>query len=205
MKKIISTAMLAFVIIFGSCQKTETSPKQKYSLDEDTSVAEWTGYGQGIQHDGSFAVTGQDLEVVNGRLKSGSFRIPISSIKNFNLPPEVKDLLLNHLKSPDFFNMALHPEARFTISRVTPLQPGAANAIEGANHLVTGDFTLLGKTNQISFPAKITVSGESFLAEAILKLDRTKWGMTYGADPALGEHYIAPDVDLHLKLSGRKQ
>jgi hypothetical protein len=83
----------------------------------------------------------------------------------------------------------------------------AEDAIAGANYMVTGSFTLLDKTNAITFPAKIEVTSSSLNAEAIFTIftiDRTKWAMKYAADPALGEHPILPEVAIHLKLSGHK-
>ena len=80
----------------------------------------------------------------------------------------------------------------------------AEDAIAGANYIVTGSFTLLDKTNAITFPDKIEVTSSSLTAEAIFTIDRTKWAMKYAADPALGEHHILSEVAIHLKLSGHK-
>ena len=80
----------------------------------------------------------------------------------------------------------------------------AEDAIAGANYTVTESFTLLDKTNAITFPAKIEVTSSSLNAEAIFTIDHTKWAMKYAADPALGEHPILPEVAIHLKLSGHK-
>jgi polyisoprenoid-binding protein YceI len=192
----------SFLFLDG-CDKSESEVQANYVLN-DTSVAEWKGSSPAVFHEGDFAVTSQNLRVVNDKIKSGTFTIPIASIRNFDLPDEVKPILLNHLKSADFFNMALYPNASFTISRVTPYNGKAENAIAGANYTVTGNFTMLNKTNTISFPAKINISNGKLSAEANLTLDRTQWGMTYAADPALGEHHILPEVAIHLKLAGQK-
>jgi polyisoprenoid-binding protein YceI len=179
--------------------------RQNYALDAENSVAEWKGYTRNYHHDGSFSVASQDLEVVNGKVKGGTFVIPIISIKNFDLPDEVKPILLEHLKSADFFNMVLYPEATFTIKKVKDISNPAKGAVAGANSLVTGDFTMIGQTHEISFPAKIEFSGSDMTVEAAFQIDRTRWGMNYAADPALGDHHILPQVDLHLKLAGKRQ
>jgi len=221
MKKLFFTPLAICLLLLSSCEKNEdlldsanpskdttvadNKAKQIYSLNAETSVAEWKGEGPGAAHTGSFAVISQNIEVVNGKIKNGTFIIPIASIKNFDLPEEVKPVLLEHLKSPDFFNIILHPEATFTFGKVTPLTKPVAGAVAGANYQITGDFILLGKTHSISFPAKINFAGSTLAVEAILKIDRTQWGMNYAADPTLGEHHIYPEVDIHLKLSGQKQ
>jgi polyisoprenoid-binding protein YceI len=201
----LSVILFSFIILITGCEKAEHDVKNTYQLTAE-SVAEWMGAGHEVAHLGSFSVNSQKVQVVNGKIKSGTFTIPIASIQNFDLPAgEVRDMLLNHLKSPDFFNLALYPEAIFTITHVTPYNGKTADAIAGANYTVTGNFTMIGKTNPISFPAKINIANNKLQAEGTFKLDRTKWGMNYAADPALGEHHIFPEVAIHLKLSGTKQ
>ena len=202
---ILSITLFSLFVLLTGCEKAEHNPKSTYQLNPE-SVAEWRGAGHNVAHIGSFSVNSLNVQVVNDKIKSGTFNIPIASIQNFDLPAgEVRDMLLNHLKSPDFFNLALHPEATFTITNVTPYNGKTADAIAGANYTVTGNFTMIGKTNPISFPAKINIANNKLQAEGTFKLDRTKWGMNYAADPALGEHHIFPEVDIHLKLSGNKQ
>jgi polyisoprenoid-binding protein YceI len=203
MKTTFATALLAASLLAGGCKKDHDVKLNRYTL-EPASEVEWRGYKKDGQHHGAFSVTGQDLLVENGTLKSGSFTIPIASITNFDLPADMKPLLLEHLKSADFFNAALHPNASFAITKVSPLPGGKAGAVEGANYAVEGNFTLLDKTLPLTFPARITLTGGKLNAEAVLKIDRTKWGMTSYADPN-GPLYIYPEVDLHLKLSGTRE
>ena len=176
-----------------------------YSVDSEKSVVLWAGSSPRVTHDGSFAVVSQGLDVVEGKIQGGTFVIPIVSIKNFDLPKTVRPVLLKHLKSEDFFNVALHPEASFTITRVEPLEGTVAGAVEGANVMVTGNFTLIGNTHSLSFPARIDLTGDALAVEAKFSFDRTKWGMAYAADPALKNRHIYPEVAIHLKVFGSKQ
>jgi polyisoprenoid-binding protein YceI len=201
--KTLLLALLAVYSLFITNLNPDTK-KYSYALDTEKSVVEWHGAGPGASHQGSFGVISQGMEVADGTIKGGSFVIPIASIKNFDLPKAIKPVLLKHLKSSDFFNAALYPEATFTITRVEPLTYAAAGAVAGANVLVTGDFTMIGQTHSISFPANINLQGETLAVEATFKLDRTRWGMTYAADPALKNRHIYPEVDIHLKLAGIK-
>jgi polyisoprenoid-binding protein YceI len=201
-KSLFVIASVSAAFLLGSCKKNEEAQTNRYALDA-TSRAEWKGYKPDGHHAGSFAVTSQNLVAENGTLKSGDFVIPIATIDNFDLPVDVKPALLEHLKSPDFFNLALHPEARFSITKVTPYAGGEIPAIEGANCLIHGNFTLLDKTNPIRFPARVTLTGGQINAEAVLQIDRTQWGMNSFSDPA-APLYILPRVDLHLKLVGKK-
>jgi polyisoprenoid-binding protein YceI len=203
MKTLLATALLAASLLAGGCKKDDDVKLNRYTL-EPASAVEWWGRKPDGQHHGAFSVNGQDLLVENGKLKSGTFTIPIASISNFDLPDEMKPVLLEHLKSADFFNAALHPNATFAITKVGPLTGNRAGSVDGANYEVSGHFTLLGKTLPLTFPARITLQNGKLNAEAVLTIDRTRWGMTSFSDPAAAL-YIYPDVDLHLKLSGTQQ
>ncbi|NEM99141.1 YceI family protein [Pontibacter burrus] len=197
MKKVLLVACVLFSgLCLTSCEDEELS-KSTYALQESASVVKWKGYSPVLYHDGSFQIQSQDIKVVDGRITSGTFTIPIATIENFDLPDEVKPMLFEHLKSPDFFNLALHPTASFRITKVQPI----ATVAEGDNYIVTGDFTMLGQTHPISFPANINLQGSKLELEASFKLDRTRWGMTYAADPELGEHHILPEVDIQFDLT----
>ena len=200
--KTIILSIITAVLLWGNFENEPVDKKQEYVLNEETSVAEWTGFMPGTFNEGSFAVRSQNLKAEGAKIKSGSFIIPIASIKNFNLPDVVKPQLLDHLKGVDFFNMALYPDAAFTITKVAPYTGKDTSAVAGANYMVTGDFTMIGKTNQISFPAKIDLSNKKIKTEATFKIDRTKWGMNYATDPKAEGHYIFSEVAIHLKLSG---
>ncbi|MVM41678.1 hypothetical protein GO730_35090 [Spirosoma sp. HMF3257] len=61
--------------------------------------------------------------------------MPLSSIKNVNLPTDsLKQLLIHHLQSEDFFNMALYPDLSYTITRVAPYN--GSGGVAGANYQV---------------------------------------------------------------------
>lgn len=197
------TALFAFLMMYcfiltGFKKDNKT---YSYALDAEKSVVLWAGSSPKVTHDGSFAVVSDGLDVADGQVRGGTFVIPIASIQNFDLSKTIRPILLKHLKSEDFFNLTLYPEAKFTITRVTPLE----GAVEGANSLVSGDFTLIGNTHPISFPARIDVTGDTLAVEATFSFDRTKWGMTYAADPALKKRHIYPEVAIHLKVFGNKQ
>lgn len=194
---------MALSALLWNC-KTDAVESTDYQLDDKKSVAEWKGHLKtGYFNEGSIAVKSDQLTVEEGKVMGGSFTIPVSSIVNFNLPADsLKTMLVHHLQSPDFFNMALHPNITYKINQVVPYT--GTDGIAGTNYQVKGALTMLGKTNEVNFPAKIQLNNNQLNVEASLKVDRTKWGINYAADPTLpAESYILPDIDIHLKLSGR--
>ena len=199
-KVILKLFILSAVLYCISCGDDDVN-REMYDLDESVSTIEWKGYSPNLFHVGSFSVTGQNMEVVDGILKNGSFTIPISSIKNFDLPDDIKPILLDHLKSADFFNMAIHPNAKFKITKVT----ANTNSSKDNKFTIIGDFTMLSQTHSISFPAIIKLEGNKLKLDAQFEINRTQWGMNYAADPALGEHHILPNVDIKLDILANNQ
>ena len=195
-------AILIVLVVTTSCDKSKNG-LVKYEVNSKLSVAEWKGSAPDHFHVGSFAIKGSLSTVSDGSIKEGRFVIPISSIEDFDLPAHIKPELLNHLKSPDFFNMALHPNAEFKITALQPYAGSDENAVAGANQLVSGEMSMVGQTHPISFPAKINYVGDSMKVEASLKIDRTKWGMTKYSNPDSGL-YIIPDADIHLVMQAGK-
>ncbi|WP_254412141.1 YceI family protein [Dyadobacter diqingensis] len=203
-KLLLLAAVPAFL---WNCTDHDLASSTKFTLNPQ-SVAEWKGFLKtGYFNNGTIAVESDDITVQDGRVKSGSFTIPVSSIINLNLPTEqVKEQLVHHLQSPDFFNMALHPDVTYNITDVKPYSGAKEGDVAGANYLVNGNLTILGKTNPVSFPAKIVIAGNLLSVEGNVKFDRTKWGITFATAPDLApENYIEPMVEIHLQLSGEKK
>lgn len=197
------TGIILMLLLLAGCKKERSN---FYNVDETKSSITWIGASPETQNTGTFSPRGKNLRFQGGKMIDGSFDIPINSLNVTNLPPDLKPVLTTHLLSPDFFNVATHPLATFKIRKTevyaNTTKPGE---IENANILITGDLSMIGVTKSVTFPARIEVRGNSLQAEAKLEIDRTKWGMNYAADPALGEHHIYPMVKLHIKLNAIKK
>jgi polyisoprenoid-binding protein YceI len=110
---------------------------------------------------GSFGEVAGSIEVGGAAVKAVSVEIKTESLT------AGIDRLTTHLKSADFFSVKEHPTASFTSTSV-------------AGSMVTGELTMLGKTNEISFPVTATVTGEGLSLTADFKIDRLQFGMNYG-------------------------
>ncbi|WP_256010360.1 YceI family protein [Desertivirga xinjiangensis] len=196
--KYLSAPVLALTLLV-SCQKDEERTST-YIVKADASKVEWKGSATDHFHEGSFDVEGELKMNSKGVISGGEFNIPISSIKNYDLPEGPREDLLAHLKSPDFFNLALHPDAKFHITSVSPYLRGTSSAVEGANYVVTGDFSMIGQTHQISFPAKITSEGTTVHTDAYFKINRLNWGMNSYNDPE-ESLYLLPEVEITLNIT----
>ena len=194
--------ILIILLISVGCRKDKI---ETYLVETNQSSITWTGASPVAENTGTFSVTGSNLKVKEGKLVNGSFSIPINSLNVTNLPPDLKGQLTNHLLSPDFFNVILHPMAVFKIEHVKALTGTVPDgSVANANYLISGYLTMIGVTKPVSFPAKINLKHNKLTAEAILKINRTDWGMNYAADPGLGEHHIFPLVNLKINLTANQ-
>lgn len=187
------------LIIFASltaCSHKDAPLLTSFKIDEERSAVEWKGSAPTHFHRGAFNVSGDLQTDGKNKITGGDFTIPIASISNFDLTdPVEREQLLNHLKTDEFFNLAVHPKANFHITNVAPYSEAASSA----NTMITGDFTMIGQTHSIQIPAVITKEKDKISAEGSFKLNRLQWGMNSYNDPEKGL-YILPDVDITLKL-----
>ncbi|TSJ42618.1 YceI family protein [Mucilaginibacter corticis] len=200
MKKLLSITLL--IASLASCRQNKT--EVKYQVNENVSKALWKGSATDHFHIGSFKVTGNLNADLQGNVTGGNFTIPVLSIQDFDLTDPIRQTLLADLKSANFFNVAIHPNAEFKITKIDTCIKADTNAIAGANYLVTGNFSMVGQTHTLSFPAKISYIADSLRAEAKFNLDRTKWGMKIYSDPKQ-KLFIYPDVNIHLDVRAKKQ
>lgn len=188
----------AVAALITGCKQVETSDLV-FKVDEAASKIEWKGSATDHFHVGSFDVRGGIDAGPNGRIKGGEFTIPVASIVDYDLPDPVRQTLLDDLKSANFFNVAKYPDTNFKITKIDAYVGSDTSAVANANYLLTGDFTMLGQTHSITFPAHIAMENDSLVTEAQFKLDRTKWGMNIYSDPKQ-KLYILPDVNINLHV-----
>ncbi|MBC7866792.1 MAG: YceI family protein [Gloeobacteraceae cyanobacterium ES-bin-316] len=191
-------------------QAVTSAEGTSFTVDSTTTVT-WTGAKPTGTHAGTFKVTEGSLVVAENKLASGGFTIDVTSLNNTDLAgdAENKGKLEGHLKSPDFFDVAKYPTAKFEITSVEPFVAGADTTTkiktEGATHIIKGNLTLKDSTKNISFPAKVTVSETAVTANADFNIDRTLWGMNYKGPNNPQDWVINKEVNLKIALSATKK
>jgi len=173
---------------------------QTFSVDTEASSVNWTGdkvIGGG--HNGTVAIASGKLVLENGQLNKGSFAADMTTLAVTDLTGGMADKLSGHLFSDDFFGVSDHPSSTFNITSITMDGPNA--------YTVTGDLTIKGETNPVTFPATLAWENELPVATATVKVDRTKFGIRYGSDSFfdnLGDKAIADEFALDIKLVGKR-
>ncbi|RUL84230.1 YceI family protein [Tautonia sociabilis] len=142
-------------------------------------------------HDGGFKTfSGRFVLNPEGEVVSVSATIDMNSLWSDN------DQLTGHLKNEDFFEVNTYPESEFVSTSITPASAGA----EGATHEVTGNLTMHGVTKSVTFPATVAVTDSAVTLDSEFKIDRTIWGIVYGADSDVRDRIINKDVVIRLDI-----
>ena len=161
-----------------------------YTFSQEGSKLEWVGAKVTGKHDGGFKTFSGTVRVPGGTLENGTVTVNIDTESIFS----DTEKLTGHLKSPDFFDTAKFPKARFTS---TSIKPGGE---AGATHTVTGNLELHGVTKSITFPAKIRQGDGEVSVEAEFGLNRKDFAILYAgkADDLIKDDVLIK-LDLHAK------
>ncbi len=200
---VVTTALLG-TLLFG-CQDKDTrrastsapavenaaavvgsTAQETLRVDAAASRITFTGRKITGRHEGSFSRFSGAVELVAGKAEGSSVSIEIEMDSVTVEPPK----LLGHLKSPDFFDVARFPKAKFVSTAIKAGAPGSPQQ-------VTGNLTLHGVTKTISFPATITVAATGVEASAEFSINRKDFGVVY---PGMPDDLIQDDVPLKLTL-----
>lgn len=185
-KNIAAIAIVAFMTFSFT-----TMDGIKKEINVESSKVTWKGYKVTGSHQGTIAIKTGNLVFDNNELVGGSFTINMSSIIVTDLEGEYKEKLEGHLKSDDFFGVENFPTASLVFTKV---KSTGKNSYE-----VTGDITIKGKTDTITFD--VSIYGNK--ANASLKIDRTKFDVRYGSNSffdGLKDKAIYDDFDLVADL-----
>lgn len=194
-------SVLAAVVLMAGVAQADV-----YVLDTKASVVDWKGTKKlGSFHNGKISVKGGEVTTDKKNVVTkGSVVIDMATISNDDLAGDAdsQKKLVGHLSSDDFFNVKKYPTSTFTIKSVAP----TANPNE---FTVKGDFTMIGKTAALEFPATIKTEAGAMTADAVVKVDRTKWGLKYGSGNIFKElaadKIINDEFEMTLKLVAKKK
>lgn len=168
MKNRVKTIVLALVVATFTFAFTPIEDGVK-EVKVETSSVTWKGYKVTGSHMGSIALKEGSLEFKDDKLVGGEFTIDMTSVENTDMEGEYKTKLEGHLKSDDFFGVQTYPTAKLVFNKV---KSTGKNSYE-----VTGDLTIKGQTNPVTFD--MSIYGNK--ATANLKIDRTKFDVRYGS------------------------
>jgi len=179
---LVSIVLFSGNVLFG--QKVEVNPK--------ASSVEWHGKKIGTNHDGNIQLKSGFIELKDNQIVEGKFVMDMTTITNNDLKNEgYNQKLVGHLKSDDFFGVEKYPTAHFIVTKSSKFSNGKAT--------ITGDITIKGKTESISFD--VVRSGEVYTSS--VEIDRSKFDVRYDSSSFfknLGDKAIDDIFTLDIKL-----
>ncbi|TAE29055.1 MAG: YceI family protein [Cytophagales bacterium] len=171
-----------------------------YKVDTQKSVLNWEGKKVTGAHNGTVQVQDGSLTVDGTKLTGGTFQFDMNSIKALDLTDAGYNAkFIGHMKSEDFFNTTKYPTSKFVITKVTPKG--------GNSYDVTGNMTIKNITNPVTFPATVTMSGNTITAQGKATVDRTKYDIRYGSKSFfenIGDKAIYDDFTVEMKMVATK-
>lgn len=204
----------------ASTDKAKTDEKKEaaaatgvaYAIDTAATSVQWRATHKGgfAPRFGTIKVSDGSLNVENGTVTGGSFDVNLNTL--ITDPSSVTEAdkkssdLDTHLKSPDFFDVAKYPTAKFVITGVAPYDSTKQKSLlAGATSLISGNLTLKDSTLNITFPAQITVGENDVTANAKFVIDRTAWGINYKTEGSPENWVISKDVEIGFSLKAAKK
>lgn len=188
---ILMVAFVASVSFLAFTPKADT-----YTVDLTKSTITWEGKKFAGGHNGSVDLTSGNLIFSGKNLTGGGFVANMATIKD----SDKNGGLEKHLKSEDFFGVEKFPAANFVIKKVDG---------NGASVNVTGDLTIKGITNSITFPATLAWNADKTISATADKIviDRTKYGIQFKSKSVfanIGDNFIYDEFTLSVKLVAKK-
>lgn len=175
-----------------------------YKVDTAASRVEWkAGKKIGSFHNGDIKVKGGTVEVdAKSLVKSAEVTVDMKTIADEDLKDAAYNKkLVGHLSSDDFFKVEKFPESKFVLKSIK--QKGAKDEFE-----VTGDLTMIGKTESVTFPAKISVENGVLKGSGTMTIERLKWGLQYGSGSIFksltADKIINDTFELKLNIVAKK-
>ncbi|MCE3007683.1 MAG: YceI family protein [Bacteroidetes bacterium] len=197
---VLALALMGILVACGE-KKKDAADDQKadsvvVALPENLDTANtWVEFratkqaGQG-EHTGKFLLKEGKLEGKDGKITGGKLVFDIASLKITDeqpLPAADEKKLVDHLKSPDFFNLEKHPEATFEITEVK-------------ENIAKGNLTVAGKTKEVELNlSSLNLAGAQAKVEGTAKVMREDFGMKFQPKQAV----INNEVELKFQLAGK--
>lgn len=200
MQNSIYRAMIFALLLLPSFTLTAgNGPIETYKVDLTNSKIAWKGYKVTGEHFGAIQLKSGILQFQDGLLTGGQFVVDMGTIAVEDMQGEYAEKLRGHLTSDDFFGVENNPTSSLILNKVKSL---------GNNKYdIEGDLTIKGITQKINFTATVDQAGNKVMADAAVKIDRSKFDVRYGSNTffgGLGDKAIYDEFDLTISLVAGK-
>lgn len=162
------------------------------AISPENSKIEFVGSKVTGSHNGGFKQFSGTIDLAKDSIEQSRVTIDIDT----NSIVTDAERLTAHLKTPDFFDVAKHPKANFTSTKIEP------STTAGVTHMVTGNLEIHGAKKSISFPATIQVAPEAVTVNAEFAINRKDFGINYAGK---ADDLIRDEVVMKLTIKAPRK
>ena len=178
----------------------ETTVSELNNLDLSSSVITWKGTKPTGSHNGTVALKSGNLIIENGKLTKGIFVVDINTITNLDMKGSNRATKLEgHLKSTDFFDIAVYPTSKFVITSVEEKDTKIA---------VTGNLQIKDVTKSITILATIsTQDGITTFKSDPFTINRADFNVKYKSKSFfknLKDKFVDDLVEISFEVKTKK-
>ena len=187
-----------FFILTVSVFAVALLPAQKKLVaDAAATNIEWHGHKiVGASHTGNIDLQSGWLVLEGNSVSGGEFIVDMNSIKNSDVKDEkMRDRLVGHLKSDDFFGVEKYPLSKLVIT-------GSSRTPDGKT-LLKGNLTIKEATHPVEFTATESKNGGVLTYTADINFDRSLYDVRFGSGKFfsnLGDNAIVDEINLKVNL-----
>lgn len=189
--------LILFTMAFATFSFVSQSvfSQDNFKVTVENSKLTWKGYKPTGSHTGEIALASGNIALKNNKLTGGSFVANMSTIKDADGSAKLE----GHLKSEDFFDIAVYPTAKFDITKTE---------VKGAKIHVTGNMTIKGITKQLTFPATLAVNKDNVtLTSDTFQINRADFNVKYKSKTFfndLKDKFVNDDFDFQVTIVAKK-
>jgi|LakMenE01Jun11ns_1017448.scaffolds.fasta_scaffold9959683_27 hypothetical protein len=148
------------------------------------------------EHSGGIKVKkGKVIVNTAGEITAAELIMDMTSITNDNLSGELQSKIVQHLKSPDFFDVKKYPEATFKSTQV--------QKISDKKYQLIGQLTIKNTKKNTNITGFYATDGFNYSFKGNFIFDRTDFDVKYGSGKFfsnLGDKLISDTVKLSFDL-----
>ena len=196
MKKI-TVVLFVLGLAFASFKTIETITYKAVVAESEVT---WAGSRPGKTHNGTLSISDGNFVFEDGKLASGDFTLNMTTITVLDISPGKNNKkLVDHLNTPDFFDVKNHPTGKFMIT---------SSEAKDDKTLVNGKLTIKGITKDVSFLATISKNADTVILQSDkFNIDRTLWDIRFRSGKFfdnLKNKLIYDDLPITVKVTAKK-
>ncbi len=189
--------LILFTIMFAafSFVNEPLLAQENLTVNVENSNLNWKGYKPTGTHNGTIKLLSGNVTMENNKIIGGNFVADMSTIVDADGSAKLE----GHLKSEDFFEIAVYPTSKFEITEIVN---------KGEKIQVTGNMTIKGITKQITFPASLKVNNDNMiLTSDTFQINRADFNVKFKSKTFfndLKDKFVNDDFDFQVTIIANK-